>query len=130
MDKFLILILSSFVAVFAWLTRFAIKEYSVFKKLKIPSTIFKTGAEAIFIIWICHIASNYVYLKMLPLVQPDKIEQINKIIILMVNKWFAIYFTVVWLFLWFCAVIIDDIAKNINKIRDEDKTKNIKINNK
>lgn len=130
MTTILVLILSSFAAVAAALTRFAIKEYTVFKKLKIPSLIFKHGFYTIFIIWLCHLSANYVYSSMLPLIQTDKIEQVNKYVTLVTDKWFVYYLTGWWLFIWFCTVAIDELAKNINKIRNDEQAKITGISNK
>ena len=123
MDKILLLTLSTFIAVVAWLTRFAIKEYPVFKRLKIPSAIFKNGAGglAIFILW--NTAAHQIHSKMLPFVPLDKIDEMEKSIVLMADK-NTIYFCIgSWVFLWFCAIIIDEFAKSINKARAKEKEK-------
>lgn len=119
MDSLLIAILTAFIGCIAWTTRFAINEYPVFKKLKIPSTIFKYGSVTIFIYLIWNISANYVYSRMLPYVNIDKIKEMNSAIYFRADTKSSIIFITSYVFIWFIAISIDRVAESINKARKE-----------
>ena len=119
MESIFVIPISAFIAVTAWLTTFAIKEYQVFKRLKIPSNILKYGSPSIFTLILWNIAANHIYSKMLLYVPPDKISEMNKSIVMMADKETIYFFIGAWLFIWFCCVCIDKLANSINKARNE-----------
>ena len=122
MNEIIVIIISSFIAVIAWLSRFAIKEYPVFKRFKIPSQIFKYGGFYIFVFLIWNISAHNIYSKTFDYIPKDKISKVNESIGFLMADKSTIYFAVCsWLFLWFCLVIIDEIAKSIHKAREQEK---------
>lgn len=126
--KILIIALSTLIAALAWISRFAINEYPVFKRLKIPSKILQYGFPTVFTFCLWNISANRIYSAMMPFIQQDKIEEMKKTITYMADNNDAYSFTASWLFLWFCAICIDELAKSINKARsaENEKAENIK----
>lgn len=119
METIISAMVMALVALTAWLARFAIKEYDVFKSFAIPSKIFANGLYVVSIITFWNIAANYVYSRMIQFVPKDKIAEINNNIQLRGNKYFVIYYISSWLFIWFVVWSIDMIANEINKARKQ-----------
>jgi hypothetical protein len=114
------------IGVMAWVIRFAIKEYPIFKKLKLPSRFFLYGGcyLCIFLIWnlSAHKVFNKISVFIPAPVLPKARESVSN---LMADEFTAYFFIGTFFFTWGLVLAIDKFAKFIN---DERKNTNTKRN--
>ena len=123
---FLTIILTTIAGAYAWLFRFAVKEYGVFKKLKIPFKIFWNGGIGLTFLLIWQIGTYIVYSKALTLIPKDKANEFNetiKNILLIPDKNGPYYLIATWFIIWASVFVIDELAKAINNAREDEKGK-------
>ena len=110
------IIIALAIAVVGGLLRFAIKDYLIFKKFRLPSRSFLYGGfyVLIFIVW--NISARNIYNKAIVYIPPSSLVKFNESVSVMVADNFSLYYYPgCWLLIWFTLFSIDMIASFVNK---------------